>query len=227
MLRDRKSDRGGIGVLGGTFNPIHYGHLRIAEEAREKLGLDKVLFVPAGNPPLKNRDLADSHHRYEMTGLAIGTSPFFELSDIECGRRAKSYTVETLAELSQLFPEKDLYFILGIDSFLDIPSWYQPERLADLAHFVVVSRPGQRFTDLSSRIPVDVKTLIDLDSCNLEVHRSVLGRERELFLLNVTPMGISSTAIRALIGEGMSIKYLLPETVESYIIANKLYMRNE
>ncbi len=217
---------GKIGVLGGTFNPIHYGHLRIAEEVREEFGFEKIIFVPAGNPPLKIRDLADTGHRYEMTRLAIETSPFFELSDIECGRSGKSYTVETLATLARIFPGKDLYFILGIDSFLDIPSWYQPERLTEFAHFVVVSRPGQRFADLSPRVLIDPKTLSDLDLRDLEVCRSNLGG-RELLLLNVTPLGISSTAMRALIREGTSIKYLLPEIVESYIIANKLYVRNE
>lgn len=216
-----------IGILGGTFNPIHYGHLRTAEEAREKLGFERVLFIPSGNPPLKTRDLADSGHRYEMTRLAVETSPFLELSDIECSRSGKSYTVETLVTLAQMFPGKHLYFILGIDSFLDIPSWYQPERLMEIAHLVVVSRPGLRFVDLSPRIPVDVRTLSDLDSCELEIHRSSLVSGRELLLLNVTPIGISSTTMRKLIRERMSIKYLLPETVESYIIANKLYERNE
>lgn len=224
-MKDGRNDK--IGVLGGTFNPIHFGHLRIAEEAREKLGFDKVLFVPSGTPPLKTGDLADSAHRLEMTRLAIEASPFFELSDIECRRSGKSYTVQTLATLARMFPAGEHYFILGIDSFLDIPSWYQPDRLMELSNFVVVSRPGQRFTDLSARVPVDTEKLSQLDSGDLAICRATLGSGRELLLLNVTPLGISSTTMRVLIRERMSIKYLLPETVESYIIANKLYMGNE
>ncbi len=220
-------DNGKIGILGGTFNPIHYGHLRVAEEVRERLGLERVLFVPSGTPPLKVRDLAGAMHRYEMTRIAIGTSPLFQLSDIECNRDGKSYTVDTLEILSGLFPRKEPYFILGIDAFLDIPSWYLPEKLMELTHFVIVSRPGQFFTSLSARIPVDGKVLSDLDADKLELHRTNIASGRQLVLMNVTPMGISSTAMRALVSQGMSIKYLLPEPVESYIIANKLYTQNE
>ena len=212
-----------IGVMGGTFNPVHFGHLRVAEEVRERFGFEKVLFIPSGNPPLKTGDLADARHRYEMTRLAIQSNPFFALSDVECRRGGKSYTVETMASLRQEHPEYEPYFILGIDSFLDMPHWHQPERLMELTNFVVVSRPGFLFSGLSSRIPVDGKTLAELDSCELDAHRTVIGRGREVSLTNVTPIGISATTMRALIREGMSIKYLLPETVESYIIANKLY----
>jgi nicotinate-nucleotide adenylyltransferase len=212
-----------IGIMGGTFNPIHFGHLRVAEEVREKFGFKKILFVPSGNPPLKTADLADASHRYEMTGLAIKANPFFALSDVECRRRGKSYTVETMASLREEHPGCEPYFILGIDSFLDMPNWYQPERLSELTHFVVVSRPGFLFSSLSSRIPVDGKILSDLDSCRIDVHRTVIGKGKEIRLINVTPIGVSATTMRALIREGMSIKYLLPETVESYIIANKIY----
>jgi nicotinate-nucleotide adenylyltransferase len=212
-----------IGIMGGTFNPVHFGHLRVAEEVRERFGFRKILFVPSGNPPLKTGDLADASHRYEMTGLAIQTNPCFALSDIECRRGEKSYTVETMVYLRKEHPGYEPYFILGIDSFLDVPHWYQPERLMELTHFVVVSRPGFLFSSLSSRIKVDGKTLSELDSCKLDAHMTHIGKDREIHLINVTPFGVSATTMRALIREGMSIKYLLPETVESYIIANKIY----
>lgn len=217
------AEKNKIGILGGTFNPIHYGHLRIAEEVREKLGLAKILFIPSCNPPLKGEDLADVRNRYEMTRFSVENNPFFDISDIECKRGGKSYTVETLASLGKAHPENDFYFIMGIDSFLEIPSWYQPEKLIELTHFVVVSRPGFRFSDLFSRIPVNKKTLSDLDRRTLGVYGTTMKSGKEIFLLNVTPIGISATAIRTLLRSGMSIKYLLPEAAESYIIANKLY----
>ena len=212
-----------VAVMGGAFNPIHYGHLRAAEEVRIKLGFEKILFIPSGNPPLKIKDLADANHRYEMTRLSVDTNPFFDISDIECRGSRKSYTVETLAALGERHPDNEFFLILGNDSFLDIPAWYQPERLMELANFVVVSRPGFRFSDLSPKISAVPETLSALDVRALEMHRLPLESGRELFLLNITPMDISATAVRGLVKAGKSIKYLLPENVESYIIHHKLY----
>ena len=210
--------------MGGAFNPIHYGHLRAAEEVRIKLGFEKILFIPSGNPPLKTKDLADASHRYEMTRLSIDTNPFFDISDIECRGSRKSYTVETFAALGERHPENEFFLILGNDSFLDIPVWYQPERLMELANFVVVSRPGFRFSGLSPKIPVAPEALSGLDAHALEMYHQCLESGRDLFLLNITPMDISATAVRMTVREGKSIKYLLPETVESYIISHKLYL---
>ena len=212
-----------VGIMGGAFNPIHYGHLRAAEEVRTKLGFEKILFIPSGNPPLKIKDLADAHYRYEMTRLSIGTNPLFDISDIEYRGSRKSYTVETLAALGEKYPDNEFFLILGNDSFLDIPTWHQPERLMELANFVVVSRPGFCFSDLSPKISAVPETLSALDARALEMHRLPLKRGRELLLLNITPMDISATAVRALVKTGKSIKYLLPENVESYIILHKLY----
>ncbi|GAB4412152.1 MAG: nicotinate-nucleotide adenylyltransferase [Thermodesulfovibrionales bacterium] len=220
-------DNNRIGIFGGTFNPIHYGHLRVAEEVRERIGLKKILFIPSGIPPLKVEDLAPARHRYEMARLSIDTNPLFQVSDIECRRPEKSYTVETLASLKDAHPEREFYLILGIDSFLDIPSWYQPERLMGFTNFVIVSRPGFRFSILSTRITIDADILSGLDAGNIESYKTVHASGREIFLLNVTSIDISATAIRRLVRNGMSIKYLLPESVESYIISNRLYRRNE
>jgi len=216
-----------LGIFGGTFNPIHYGHLRAAEEVREAIGIGEVVFIPSGNPPLKQEDLAPAEHRYEMTRLSIETNPLFRISDIECRRPAKSYTVETLASLKESHPEREFYLILGIDSFLDIPSWYQPERLEELTNFVIVSRPGFRFSILSGRIAVDADILSGLDSGEIKIYRATRSSGREVFLLNITPLDISATAIRGLVRSGMSIKYLLPESVEYYIISNRLYVKTE
>lgn len=214
---------GKIGILGGTFNPVHYGHLRVSEEVREHMGLEKILFIPSGNPPLKDMELAAAEYRYEMTRLAIEANPFFEISDIECKKTGKSYTVDTLIALREMYPGKKFHFILGIDAFLDIPLWYHPEKLLELTNFVVVSRPGFGFTRLSSQVAVDAEAFSALESGNLEVYRTVLENGGEVFLMNVTPLDISATAIRKLVKQGMSIKYLLPESVESFIISHKLY----
>ena len=133
-----------LGIMGGTFDPIHMGHLIAAECAREVAGLDEVLFVPAGDPPHKESgDVTPAKHRYMMTLLATVTNPRFSVSRIELERRGKSFTVDTLEALQKEYGEEtELYFILGTDSMADIPNWHQPERLLTLCHFLVVGRPG-------------------------------------------------------------------------------------
>jgi len=212
-----------IGIFGGTFNPVHYGHLRAAEEVREKLHFEKVLFIPSRNPPLKMDDLAPAEERYEMTRLSIEANPFFEISPIECEKQGKSYTVETLAALRELYPDKALYLIVGIDSFLDIPAWRQPERVLELTHFVVLSRPGFSFSSISSLIPTNIAILSEMDGARREVYKTNLKNGREVVLLNVTPLPISATTVRRLVRHGKSIKYLLPDKIESYIISHSLY----
>ncbi len=214
-----------IGIFGGTFNPIHYGHLRAAEEAREMLALDKILFIPSGNPPLKVRELADARHRYKMTRLAVIRNRLFDVLDIECIRKGKSYTVNTLETLLKLYSDSELYFILGIDAFLEMPNWWKPEKLISLVNFMVLSRPGSRFIDLLSSPYLNVKKeiMVRLDNGEIRSFTTGLQTRKEAVLLGVTPIGISSTDIRNRIKEGLSIKYMLPEEIESYIISNKLY----
>lgn len=212
-----------VGIFGGTFNPIHYGHLRAAEEVRERLGLGNILFIPSYNPPLKDSGLVSAEHRYEMTRLATEANPFFDISDIECRRRGKSYSVDTLRALKELYPQNEFYFILGIDAFMELPAWYQPETLMELTNFVVISRPGYSFSGISAMRGIDAAVISGLDNCRAGNEVS-LRSGKKLNLLEVTPFSISATAIRRLVREGGSIKYLLPEKVESYIIANKLYL---
>lgn len=212
-----------IGILGGTFNPIHFGHLRVAEEVREKLGFEKILFIPSCYPPMKSDGLASAEDRYEMTRLSIEGNPYFEISDIECKKPGKSYTVKTLETLCELHSDREYHLIVGIDSFLDIPSWHKPERLMDLACFVVISRPGYSFTSLSSTITVETGILSELDARQREFLGTNLKNGRKVFLMNVTPFNISATTVRTLVKCGKSIKYLLPDVVESYIISHNLY----
>jgi len=214
-----------VGIFGGTFNPIHYGHLRAAEELREKLKFDKILFIPSGSPPIKTEAIADAVYRYEILRLAIFNNRFFELSDIECRLPGKSYTVKTVDELTKTNPETRFFFILGIDAFLDIPNWWQPERLIALTNFVIISRPGFKFIDLqtSPYTKINRRILRELDNGETETSKIKLKSNKDAILLRLTPIGISSTDIRRLIRQGKSIKYLLPAEVKSYIIANKLY----
>ncbi len=209
-----------IGVFGGTFNPIHYGHLRAAEETREILGLDKVFFIPSGNPPLKSEDLADALKRYKMVRLAVVRNRFFDVLDIECVKSEKSFTVETLEVLLRQYHDAELYFMLGIDAFLDIPNWWRPEQLVSMVNFAVVSRPGREFDEMLSSPFAKTKDLAESggESLTLEL---LTGRKAEL--VKITPLDISSSDIRRRIRAGRSIKYLLPEEVESFIISNKLY----
>ena len=219
-----------IGIFGGTFNPIHYGHLRSAEEIRTMFGLEKIFFIPSGNPPLKRKDLAEAKHRYKMVRLAVRGNPYFEVLDIECVRPGKSYTVNTLELMLKKYADVDFYFVLGIDAFLDIPSWREPEKIMSLTNFIVLSRPGNNFEDLLDSPYLDIKKtgLVGLTSINRggrKSCRTALPNSKKVFLAKVTPIGISSTDIRKSVKKGFSIKYMLPENVESYIISKSLYMQ--
>ncbi len=218
-----------IGVFGGTFNPIHYGHLRVAEEAREILEFGKVLFIPSGNPPLKEKELADAGHRYIMTRMAVDGHPDFEVLDIECGKPGKSYTVETMKNLLGQYKGAELYFILGIDAFLDIPHWWKHGELLSLVNFALLSRPESRFVDLHSSpyLNAGKELLSKLDTGELKTLSLGLETQREAVLVKVTEMAISSTDIRNRVREGKSIKYLLPGEVESFIISSRLYLNNK
>ena len=214
------------GVFGGTFNPVHYGHLRAAEEVREKLSFDKVVFVPSKYPPLKTTKLAHARDRYEMLRRAVQGNRFFVVSDIEYRMRGRSYTVKTIRALKRGDKGASFYFILGIDAFLDIPNWWHPEELIGLTNFVILSRPGFHFVDLSASPFLNIKKTIlkQLDAAESESHVSQLTKSSDVCLLRITPLGISSTGIRNLAGRGSSLKYLLPPRVKSYIISKGLYL---
>jgi nicotinate-nucleotide adenylyltransferase len=216
-----------VGIFGGTFNPIHYGHLRAAEEVRENLGFDRILFVPSGNPPLKAADRAGAHHRFEMARLALADSKYFELSDIEYRLSGKSYTVKTIEALKKANPCAEFSFILGIDAFLDIPNWWHPAEVTALTDFVIISRPGFVFIGLgnSPYVKIDRRVLSLIDKKESETYKTKLKSGRTVTLLRLTPIGISSTDVRRLVRQGRSIKYLLPADVQSYIITKKLYKK--
>ena len=196
-----------VGVLGGTFDPIHLGHLKIAEEARQQLGLDRVLFVPAGRPALKtDRIVTPAYHRTEMVRLAIAGKPYLELSALEIDRLEVSYTADTLASLQKQFgAEGKLFFIAGMDSLLDLPEWREAARLVKLCRLVVFPRTGCNKPDLKA------------------LEAFVPGLTRSLVLLDMEPVDISSTDIRGRLARGLPIHEMVPKAVERYIEKHKLY----
>jgi len=214
------------GVFGGTFNPVHYGHLRAAEEVREKLSFDRIVFVPSKYPPLKTTRLANARDRYELLRLALLGNRFFDVSDIEYTMRGKSFTVKTIKALKRRNPSTTFHFILGIDAFLDMPNWWHPEDLIKLTNFVILSRPGFHFVDLTVSPFLNIRKAVlkKLDAAESELHVSQLTKSSDVYLLRITPLGISSTEIRNLAGRGRSLKYLLPPRVKSYIISKGLYL---
>ncbi len=214
-----------LGILGGTFNPIHLGHLAAAEEVRDRLKLDRVLFIPSFLPPHKHEeDIPSAVQRLEMVRLAISGDPFFKVSDIEVKRGGKSYTIDTIESLIHSNPGAELYFITGLDSFLDIQSWKDWERLLTLCSFVVLSRPGYLFSNLK-KIGFMAGSREDLEKLDRrELDQAVVpsGTNR-IFLERISLYDISSTDIRNRVRRAQTIKYHLPESVEHYIIENKLY----
>ncbi len=214
-----------IGIMGGTFNPIHYGHLAAAEEVRDRLGLDRVLFIPAYIPPHKQeKERPTAAQRREMVSLAVAGNPAFSVSDIELERRGTSYTVDTIEALRSSSPDTSFFFIAGLDSFLDIRTWHRWEYLLGLCAFAVLSRPGYRFSDLTA---LDFMKGFegDLDALDRQTiqHVRIQPRGFDLSLQVIPQYDISSSDIRARVRERRSIKYLLPESVEHYIITNILY----
>ncbi len=214
-----------LGILGGTFNPIHYGHLAAAEEVRDRLKLDRILFIPSFLPPHKlDEDIPSAVQRMEMVRLATTDNPFFEPSDIEIERGGRSYTIDTVEALRQASSGAELFFVVGLDSFIEIRTWREWERLLTICGFVVIPRPGYLFADLAKLkfMKNAAKELSRLDQGDLK-QAVVRSGAYAVYLETVPLYDISSTDIRARVKAGASIKYLLPDTVETYIIKNKLY----
>lgn len=196
------------GIMGGTFDPIHYGHLVTAEAAREEFQLDKVVFVPSGRPPHKKEYLVTSaRHRYIMTILAVATNPFFEVSRIEIDREGFSYTVDTVNTFHRQFGETTgLFFITGADAILEILGWKNVEEILGKCCFVAATRPGFNLEEIRERMGSLWTTFPE-----------------RIFPLAVPALAVSSTDIRHRVEIGRSIKYLVPEAVEHYIVKNNLY----
>ena len=217
-----------LGILGGSFNPIHRCHLSIAESARRLLHLDQVLFIPTGDPPHKQSGtLASAQHRYRMVQLAIQDQPAFALTDIEIRRSGKSYSIDTVRALQAEYgPDTELFFIIGLDAFLDLYSWKEAEHLLTLCHFVVISRPSIAFLPVASMSlfpEIRQDKLLELDAGRLERADVSLKNGRTVTFLRLPPCESSASDIRARISAGRPLANLLPPLVESYILREGLY----
>jgi nicotinate-nucleotide adenylyltransferase len=194
-----------IAVMGGTFNPPHIAHLICAEEVCDQFKFDKVLFIPSARPPHKNNhEIADAQHRYMMTVLATKNNPHFEVSRIELDRPGRSYTIKTVKELKLIYGnEAEIYWIVGTDAIIDMPSWYNIDELLRICNFVAINRPGYDPNNADKKIIQNVH------------------------FVKVSNIDVSSSEIRRRIRDGMSIKYLVPMEVEEYIYKNGLYSHDK
>lgn len=195
-----------VGIMGGTFDPIHLGHLVVANEVLNIYNLDRIIFVPAGNPPHKIGMRASSWDRYFMTSIATMSNNKFTVSDLEVKNAGKSYTLNTLKEFHIIYPETEFYFITGTDAVIDLPNWHEPREILKLCKFIAVSRPG-----------------ISKENAEFKIDEIRNSLNAHIEILQVPMLQISSTDIRDRFKRGISAKYLLPESVEQYILKNNLY----
>lgn len=193
-----------LGILGGTFDPVHLGHLVLAETARDQLELETVIFVPTGQSWRKaGREISDSRHRLEMVRLAIADNLAFEASRIEIDRPGPSYSDETLEAVVAAHPGAELYFILGADALADLPNWRAPARIVELATLAVAGRPADGDVGKSEG--------------------AVKGLQARLVAVAMPEIGISASMIRQRARKGASLRYLVPPSVDDYIKSNHLY----
>ncbi|MFY9324744.1 MAG: nicotinate-nucleotide adenylyltransferase [Syntrophomonadaceae bacterium] len=196
-----------LGIIGGTFDPVHYGHLVAAQYAAYGFHLDRVIFMPAAKPPHKNAEgVLDARHRVAMVELAIADNPAFEMSTLEVERSGVSYTIDTIEILQQTYPGAEIYFIMGMDSIYILDTWKDIERLVLMCRFIVVTRPAyelKRSDPAFQAVPPEFW--------------------RRVGFLEIPAMDISSTDLRTRVRQGKPIRYLLPPAVENYIYNHSLY----
>jgi nicotinate-nucleotide adenylyltransferase len=208
MVENDRMKKRRIGLMGGTFDPIHHGHLVAAEEARYQFGMEKVIFIPAGIPPHKARkDISQAWHRFEMTRRAVATNPYFAVSDIEIKREGASYTIDTVRAMGEIYKGWEIFFITGADAVLEILTWKNVVELLEMCCFVAATRPGFKLESLGRKLAHLPQGCLD-----------------GIKTLEVPALAISSTDIRLRVWQGRPIKYLLPEAVEEYIYQNRLYL---
>jgi nicotinate-nucleotide adenylyltransferase len=194
-----------LGILGGTFDPPHYGHLALAENAHVQLQLDRVLFVPAGQQPLKrDRDITAAHHRAAMVEAAIADNPDFALSRVDLDRPGPHYTTDTLALLRKAYPGAELFFLIGGDSLAQLVAWHDPIGIVQRARLAVMPRPGWE---------------VDLE----ELEQTVPGIRERLVWLDTPCLDIAASDLRRRARQGLSLRYLVPPAVEAYIHKHRLY----
>jgi nicotinate-nucleotide adenylyltransferase len=206
-----------IGLFGGTFDPLHYGHLRTAFELWQALQLAEVRFMPTGSPPHREQPLAPAHLRLAMVKAAIADQPAFVIDDREVRRSGVSYSVDTLTELRAEYPQRSLCLLLGMDAFLGLPNWHRWRELLDLGHVVVAHRPGWRAPTMG---PLG-EIMVDRGTGNVrDLHQQPAGR---IYVHAVTQLEISSTELRQLIAQGRDPRYIVPEEVRRIIRETRCY----
>lgn len=209
-VRKEVADMTKVGIMGGTFNPIHFGHLILAETAYEEIGLDRILFMPSKNPPHKDStEVISEEHRLKMVELAVQGNPHFQLSTIELDREGTTYTVDTLAQLTKENPNTDYYFIMGADSLIKLETWKNCQGVLDLCTVVVAGRDDLKTEDIQLKI---------------QYYKDKYGAR--IITLNMQSYELSSGFLRDRISKGKSIQYYVPEKVKDYILSNFLYMSN-
>ncbi len=197
-----------VGIMGGTFNPIHFVHLLLAEAAYEQFYLDEIIFLPSKRPAYKPlSELVEEEHRFHMIELAIGDHPHFSVSDMEFHREGNTYTADTLLELSKKFPDTEFYFIMGGDSLFELEQWSRPEIVMEKAHIVAAGRDDKDNGSIMQKM--------------LELNEKYHAK---IELLQMPMMEVSSRMLRERVKEGQSIRYFLPETVRSYIMEHGFYL---
>ncbi len=223
-----------IGVMGGTFDPIHNGHLRAAEEIYWAFELDRIIFIPAARPPHKEERVgASALHRYEMVSLATVFTPYFTVSPMELRRPGRSYSVQTVRELREIYGEESaLYFIMGVDAFLDITVWKAAREFLSLVQVIVAARPGWRLEEVEHAMtPEHLRRLGNPRFTYLKVSEITAEGARKMYdpglvlLVEVASLDISSSEIRRLVEEGRSIRFFVPDTVAAYMAKNRLYQK--
>lgn len=211
-----------LGIMGGTFNPIHLGHLRCAEEIGEQFDLQPIIFIPSANPPHKEpSEIISASQRLKLTKLATSDNPRFLVSDIEIRRRGKSYSITTINHFRKKYGDGlNLFFILGMDAFQEITTWKDYQKLLAGCNFIITTRPRFKKKPLEEILPLSVAKLFSYDRKN---RRYVHCSNSHIYFREITLLNISSTLIRDNIRENRSIRYLLPERVEEYIRKRRLY----
>ena len=214
-----------IGILGGTFNPIHLGHLRSAEEVREALQLDRIYFVPSAQPPHKSRvGLAAAAQRLQMVELAVDGNPFFFPSAIELERSGLSYSIDTIRRFHVDLPSATFFFILGLDAFREIHTWKDYQLIPSLCHLVVTSRPGISTPPIDQLLPVALQSSLWYDpSTKMYCHTS----GHYLIFHEIHGLNISASQVRTIALQGKSLRYLVPSAVAAYITTTDLYQQRE
>ena len=208
-----------IGIFGGTFDPIHCGHLRTALEVAEYFNLHSVRFIPSAKPPHRKPPLASAAARLKLVECAISCHQQFVADDREMRRQGKSYTLDTLIDLRATFSDAALYFLMGSDSFLQIDTWHNWQQLVDLAHIIVIKRPGQEWKMAPQ--------LSDWYHHHLAVHTDSRLLAGKIWPISVTQLAVSATAIRGYIAKGKNVQYLLPDTVIKLIDELGLYQKQQ